>query len=121
MVVWWTSEHTRLSDAAAEAIADADDLAMAAISWYELARLAAVGTVDVGMPVASWLRSLSEKFRTIGITPAIAGTAAALPAPFPGDPCDRLIYATAVELGCQLVTKDRRMRDHPADQPITVW
>ena len=34
---WWTAEPHRLSPAALEAISDADELVVAAISWYELA------------------------------------------------------------------------------------
>lgn len=49
--------------------------------------------------------------------PAIAATAVGLPDTFPGDPADRLIYATAVERGWRLVTKDRRLRDHPTPGP----
>ncbi|MDQ3106881.1 MAG: PIN domain-containing protein [Actinomycetota bacterium] len=37
------------------------------------------------------------------------------------DPADRLIYATALELGCQLVTKDQRLRQHPAARRVAVW
>ncbi len=57
----------------------------------------------------------------MGITPAIAGTAVALPSSFHGDPADRLVYATAVEMGSQLVTKDDRLRKHRHPRPITVW
>jgi len=123
VVVWWSAEPTQLSIAAEAAISGAEELAMAAITWYELAWLTTNGRIDVGMPVSSWFRSLARTFGTLGITPAIAETAAALPATFPGDPVDRLIYATAVEYGCQLVTKDQRLRDHPhpGPRPITVW
>jgi len=34
---------------------------------------------------------------------------------------DRLIYATAVERGCRLVTKDGRMRRHRHPRTVTVW
>ena len=30
-----------------------------------------------------------------------------------GDPADRLILATAQQLGCPLVSKDSRLRDYP--------
>ncbi|MGA7172242.1 MAG: PIN domain-containing protein, partial [Candidatus Dormiibacterota bacterium] len=46
---------------------------------------------------------------------------AALPESFPGDPADRLIYATALETGWRLVTKDQRMRRQPQPRRITVW
>ena len=55
------------------------------------------------------------------MSPAVARTAAELPASFPGDPADRLIYATAVEHGWPLVTKDRRLLDHPASGTVAVW
>jgi PIN domain nuclease of toxin-antitoxin system len=61
------------------------------------------------------------RVRTVGITPALAQTAASLPTSFRGDPADRLVYATAVEHDCQLVTKDRRLRDHPHPRRLTVW
>jgi PIN domain nuclease of toxin-antitoxin system len=64
---------------------------------------------------------LSEQVRTIGTTPAIAATAVSLPSSFPGDPADRLIYATAIENGWSLVTKDQRLRRHRHPRPITVW
>lgn len=40
---------------------------------------------------------------------------------FPGDPADRLIYATAVEYGCPLITKDRRLRDHRHPRWAALW
>ena len=30
-------------------------------------------------------------------------------------------YATAIEHGWQLVTKDRRLLDHPHPRPLAVW
>jgi PIN domain nuclease of toxin-antitoxin system len=55
------------------------------------------------------------------LTPAIAETAVSLPSSFPGDPADRLIYATAIEHGLRLVTKDRNLRRHRHPRPIAVW
>jgi len=118
---WWSSESDRLSAAAARTVARADELLVASITWFELATLAGKGKLLVPMPVRAWLESLSESVRTIATTPAIAATAAALPKTFPGDLADRLIYATAVELGCVLVTKDERMRAHRHTRRVTVW
>lgn len=55
------------------------------------------------------------------LTPAIAATAVGLPARFPRDPADRIIYATAIENGWQLITKDRRMRSHRHPRSLAVW
>ena len=75
----------------------------------------------VTIPVRSWLEQLGAQVRTIPLTPAIAATAVSLPSSFPGDPADRLIYATAVEHGWRLVTKDRRLRDHRHPRPLALW
>ena len=110
-----------MSKAAARAIEEADGLAVAAITWFELGWLAEHGRITVAIPVRSWLERLAALVTTVPITPAIAATAAALPAGFPGDPADRLIYATAIEQGWRLVTKDERLRAHPHPRPLTVW
>ena len=55
------------------------------------------------------------------MTPAIAHTAVSLPSSFPGDPADRLIYATAIEQGWPLITKDQRLRRYRHPRPVAVW
>ena len=121
VVQWWSAEPERLSDAATKALAEADQLAVAAISWFELAWLAARERIIVTIPVRSWLEQLADGLHTLGVTPAVAATAVSLPSSFPGDPADRLVYATAVEHGYLLVTKDRRLRTHRHPRPVTVW
>jgi len=118
---WWTAEPRRVSKRATETIAAADEVAVSAITWFELAWLAEHGRISVAVPVRSWLDRLSGSVRTAGVTPAIAHTAVSLPTSFPGDPADRLIYATAIERGWQLVTKDGALRRHRHPRPITVW
>jgi PIN domain nuclease of toxin-antitoxin system len=72
-------------------------------------------------PARSWLEQLAAQVRTVGVTPAIADTAVSLPGSFPGDPADRLIYATAIERGWRLVTKDRKLRAHRYPRPVALW
>lgn len=119
---WWSAEPDRLSEAAMAALEEADELAVAAITWYELAWLARRGRISTRLPVDTWLRTLARSVRTAALSPAIAATAVALPRSFPNDPADRLIYATAIEHGWQLVTKDTRLRRH-RDSPsaATIW
>ena len=119
VVQWWSAEPERLTPTAATAIAEADELAVAAITWYELAWLGRRGRIVVNVPIRSWLDQLSAQLRTFGITAAIADTAAGLAEGFPGDPADRLIYATATERGLPLVTKDAELRRRPGS--IAVW
>jgi PIN domain nuclease of toxin-antitoxin system len=120
VVHWWAAEPGRLSRAAARAT-NADELAVASITWFELAWLASRDRITLAIPIRSWLEGLAAQLRTAGTTPVVAATAIALPSSFPGDPADRLIYATAIEHGWQLVTKDERLRSHPHPRKITIW
>lgn len=121
VVQWWSAEPDRLSPPAVAALEAADQLAVAAITWYELAWQAGHGRIAVSQPIPTWLDALARAVRTVALTPAIAAAAAALPRSFPGDPADRLIYATALESGWQLVTKDGRMREHQHTHPVAIW
>jgi len=118
---WWSAEPDRLSQRAARAVSNAGELAVADITWYELAWLASHDRIALAIPLGSWLEQLAATVRTVSITPAIAAAAASLPESFPGDPADRIIYASAVEHGWALVTKDRRLRDHPHPRRLAVW
>ncbi len=86
-----------------------------------LAWLAHHERIVVTIPIGSWLGQLATQVRTIPVTPAIASAAVSLPLSFPGDPADRLIYATAIENGWPLVTKDEKLRKHRHPHPVAVW
>jgi PIN domain nuclease of toxin-antitoxin system len=102
-------------------VSEAEEVAVASISWFELAWLAHNERIMVTIPIRSWLEGLAEQVRTVSTTPAIAATAVSLPSSFPGDPADRLIFATAIERGWQLVTKDQRLRRHRHPRQLVVW
>jgi PIN domain nuclease of toxin-antitoxin system len=121
VIHWWSSEPEKLSRAATSALEEADELAVSAVSWYELAWLARHERIELSTPVRAWLEEMARDVRTAGITSAIADAAAALPSVFPGDPADRIIYATAVENGWRLVTKDQNLRNHRHPRRVTVW
>jgi PIN domain nuclease of toxin-antitoxin system len=121
VVHWWSSEPDRISRVAEKALDEADELAVAAVSWFELAWLAEHERITVAIPIRSWLESLAARVRTVPLTPPVAAAAVSLPSSFPGDPADRLIYATAIEYGLRLVTKDRRLRGHRHPRPLALW
>jgi PIN domain nuclease of toxin-antitoxin system len=121
VVHWWSAEPERVSPRARALLEEASELAVAAVSWYELAWLARHDRIVVNVPVRSWLSTLATQVRTIGVTPAIADAATALPSSFPRDPADRMIFATAVEHGLKLVSKDHAIRDHAHSGEVAVW
>ncbi|HWO47936.1 MAG TPA: type II toxin-antitoxin system VapC family toxin [Solirubrobacterales bacterium] len=121
VVHWWSAEPDRISRPARRALDSADELLVAAVSWFELAWLARHGRIALNIPTRSWLEGLGAQVRTINLSPAIADSAVALPDQFPRDPADRQIYATAIEHGVKLVTKDRAIADHDAPRSLVVW
>jgi PIN domain nuclease of toxin-antitoxin system len=121
VVHWWAAESDRVSRPARRALDAADELLVASVSWYELAWLARHGRIALDVPIRSWLEELGAQVRTISLSPAIADTAVALPESFPGDPADRQIYATAIEQGVKLVTKDRAIATHDKPRSLVVW
>ncbi|HET9198662.1 MAG TPA: type II toxin-antitoxin system VapC family toxin [Solirubrobacterales bacterium] len=121
VVHWWSAEPSRLSRRAQRALDAAEELLVAAITWHELAWLARHERIVLDIPIRSWLEELGANVRTVGLTPAIAETAVSLPSSFPRDPADRLIYASAIEQGTKLVTKDRPMAEHDAPRSLVLW
>lgn len=113
VVVWLAFEPERLSKRAREAIRAArgeGGLAIAAISLLELAWLAEKGRVETALSVESFVRQCAQKMTVLPITPEIAARAVSLPNSYPKDPQDRLIGATALVEGIELVTHDRQIR-----------
>lgn len=115
VLLWWLSGGSRLSAPAARAIDAADRLLVSPISCWEIGTLARAGRIQLDRPIASWIARLFEDRRSgiAALSPEAAGWAGALEdATFPGDPADRLIYATAREHRVALISKDGRLRDY---------
>ena len=53
VLLWLGAEPDRLSSAAAVAIGQADELAVASITWFELAWLAAVTAIEQGWQIVT--------------------------------------------------------------------
>ncbi|HEX5609436.1 MAG TPA: type II toxin-antitoxin system VapC family toxin [Solirubrobacterales bacterium] len=121
VVHWRSAEPERLSPSARRALDSADEFVVASTTWFELAWLVRRERILISLPVRAWLQRLAENVRTIPITPEIAAAATALPSSFPRDPADRLIYATAIEHGFHLVSKDRAIRDHGQPGATVIW
>jgi len=102
---------------APEAVAAIDGAAATAgvllspVSAWEIGLLAAKGRVALDLPPPAWL----ERFlalpgvRLLPLSATAALASSFLPEPFHGDPADRMLVATARELGAALVTRDERI------------
>lgn len=120
--IWWVDDPDRLSGPAREAIEAATTIGVAAISCWEAGMLARSGRVSFAQGVSRWVRSAlaGEGILAIPLSPKVAVDAAVIEGRgLPADPADRMIYATAIEAGATLVTRDRRLREF--DPRRTVW
>ena len=110
--LWLYHEADQLSTSASSAIAGADRIGISAMTCWEVALLVERRKIKLDRDVRLWVRQALAQERTeaLPVTVEIAVEAALLPATFPGDPADRLIYSTARANSAQLVTKDERLR-----------
>jgi len=76
----------------------------------ELAWLAERGRVETTLSVESFVRLCASKMTVLPITPEIAARAVSFPDSYPKDPQDRLIGATALVEGTELVTHDKLIK-----------
>ena len=120
--VWLFSAPDRLSRRALDAVESADLVFVPAIACWELALLTARGRVAVSIPLPRWFDEAfaDPRFRLAPLTPAIAIRAAELDWKH-RDPADRLIVATAIELGAPLLTRDERIQSSALTGLVPIW
>ena len=120
--VWWAGETGDLSPAAAQAIAEAEEIGVCTISCWEVAMLVARRRLELKPDVDGWV---AAALRLPGVVELRLDARTATRAggldrdSFPGDPADRIIYATAVERGARLLSRDAAIAAH--DPTRVVW
>ena len=110
-LIWQTIQPEKLSSAARSAIAASNDageiISISIMSLWEIALLVSRRRLVLHVPIERFFDAIEANFRVIPVTRAIATHAADIPPPFPKDPMDRLIAATALTENLTLITADR--------------
>jgi PIN domain nuclease of toxin-antitoxin system len=123
VVLWLTSDPARLSAKAKTTIEETrkngDGLAICDITLLELATLARKGRINLTISLESLLRELEQRFTVLPISSGACARSTKLPAAYPKDPADRIIGATALVEGLNLLTADREIRRSKAVP--TIW
>jgi PIN domain nuclease of toxin-antitoxin system len=83
--------------------------------------LVAKSRLEIDRDVGLWMRQAlaAPGIRLAPLSAEIAVRSTTLGREFHGDPADRLIVATALELNAALVTKDARLRSW--GRVVTIW
>lgn len=123
-LIWWVDSGAKLSKKARQVVqanSRRRELIVSAISIFEIITLERRGRVAFKTGANEWLADLRKlpELTIHPVTAEIAERAGGLGDVFPGDPADRIIAATALELDTALVTHDTKLRGVPS--LVTVW
>ncbi len=119
--IWYATEDPQLSKRAQSRIRRTESLGVHPISCWEVAMLAHHGRLRLSLSITQWVEHALQrpKIELLPFSPAAAVRAAGFGGAFPGDPADRFIVATALELGVPVLTKDQRIVGW--GQVETIW
>lgn len=115
VALWLDSGDNRLRSATQAMIdgcwRNGGTICLSAITVWEIALLVDTGRIVLDLPIEAWIERFLQR---PGIQPVPLGHRAAsrsyrLHPLEHRDPADRLLIATAIELGCPLVTYDERI------------
>jgi PIN domain nuclease of toxin-antitoxin system len=122
----WIYEKARLSPAALEAMRAAYREGVPSyispITAWEVALLASRGRLQLLIRPERWFSNLFEVpgVRLAEMSPDVLIASSYLPGKPPKDPTDRIMAATARELGATLITRDRALLDYGAQGYVAV-
>jgi PIN domain nuclease of toxin-antitoxin system len=115
--VWWVNNDPQLTPQQRQWIEDsrADGLGLSIFSCWEVAKLLEKGRIQLSLSLTDWLTAAVSYpgIRLIDLTLPIIVQSTQLVG-FHADPADQLIVATALTLGCPLLTADRKILNYPA-------
>ena len=114
--IWSQEQPEKLGRRAAKALLAPEHVnVVCTISTLEIARLLAVDTISLTIPLDTWiadsLRGLEAT--TVTVTHEIAAEAYSLPPTFHKDPADRILVAVARIHQLILLTADERILQYP--------
>jgi PIN domain nuclease of toxin-antitoxin system len=114
VVIWLALTPEKISPAAIAAIKEAELAgaisAISVMTLYEVVCAIRRGRIQPSVPQLVFLNRIRSRFEVLPVSDKIAQCAAELPAPFHGDPMDRIIAATAIVGNLTLITHDERIR-----------
>ena len=111
--IWWIAGDDRLKPTWKTLLETADQVGVSAVSCFEMAWLVRHQRVEISISLRDWFHAALEgsEIQVLPLTPIVAETAAYLPEHH-RDPQDRIIIATALSSGAQLLSADTRFKEY---------
>jgi PIN domain nuclease of toxin-antitoxin system len=116
IALWLSSGDERLGQTTRQTIEAAwkenGRIFLSAVSVWEIAMLVDKGFIELDLPVTEWVERFLDRpgLEAVALDRAAAARAYNLHHLEHRDPADRLLIASAIGLGCPLVTHDDRIR-----------
>ena len=123
-LVWFLSDQSKINSKTLNLINveyKKGEVKYSAISIWEICLLAKKGKLSFTKNIDLWVRNLKilPLLKSISLDDVIAQKSVFLEGFKNPDPADRIIIATALSLGCPLITKDKKIRDYKRVK--TIW
>jgi PIN domain nuclease of toxin-antitoxin system len=121
----WITEDQPLASMAVEAIDAAyrmgSEVFVSAITAWEVGLLVSRNRLSLIARPELWFRRLLAipGIRLAGLSPEILFASSFLPGTPPRDPADRILLATARDLGATLITRDRLLLNYGEDGQVS--
>jgi PIN domain nuclease of toxin-antitoxin system len=122
----WIYQKARLSQAALDALRAAHRESVPSyvspITAWEVGMLVSRGRLQLLIRPERWFANLFDTpgVRLADMSPDVLIASSFLPGKPPNDPTDRIIAATARDLGATLITRDRKLLDYGAQGHVSV-
>lgn len=120
----WIADDAAISAAAADALDRAASAGattyVSPITAWEIGQLVARRRLQLLMTPEKWFRRLVEVVRLAEMPPELLIASSSLPGSPPRDPADRIIVATARDLGATLITRDRALLTYGEEGHVSV-
>ena len=112
--IWWHMNPQNLSQKVKALIGDTskyDELLLSAISPWEFSKLIEKRRIGISCDPEDWISIALDmpKLKLVPLSPVLAYRSTVLPQPFPNDPADQIIVATAREENATILTKDEKI------------
>lgn len=112
--IWWLNEIGPLTREEREFLdvsAERRDVAISAISLWEVQMLVEKKRLSLSFPFDQWIREASrpDVVQLCPIDTNVVIAAHELPKTFHGDPADRIIVATCIATKATLMSRDRKL------------